>query len=72
MNRIRQPGFWILLAIGLVDMVVLVLPLTSLAIIFCLLFYPAGIGHAGRWLSKLYEDMSRGKTSGGHAERSDL
>jgi hypothetical protein len=72
MSRISQPGFWILLAIGLLDVVVLVLPLTSLAIIFCLLFYPAGIGYAGRWLSRLYEDMSREKTPGGHAERSDV
>ena len=58
MRRIGHSGFWILLAIGLIDIVVWFLPLTSLAIIFCLTFYPAGIGYAGRWLSKLYEELT--------------
>jgi len=58
MRRIGLSGFWILLAISLADIVVWFLPLTSVAIIFCLLFYPVGIRHAGRWLIRLYDDMS--------------
>jgi hypothetical protein len=58
MRRIGHSGFWILLAISLIDIVVWFLPLTSVAIMFCLLFYPAGIRYAGHWLSRLHEDMS--------------
>ncbi|RJP67905.1 MAG: hypothetical protein C4532_13875 [Candidatus Abyssobacteria bacterium SURF_17] len=58
MRRFRCSGFWILLAIALLDVIVFMVPLTALAIVFCILLYPAGIGFAGRWLCRLYEEMT--------------
>ena len=63
MRRIGLSGFWILFAISLIDIVIWFLPLTSVAIICCLLFYPSGIRYAGRWLSRLHEDMSNAEVS---------
>jgi hypothetical protein len=63
MGRFGVPGFWILLGIAVLDIILFVVPLIALAAIFCLLFYPAGIGYAGQWLGKLHEDLR-----GGNAE----
>lgn len=63
MNRLKLSGFWILLGVALLDIILVVAPLTSLAIVFCLLFYPGGIGLVGRWLCRLCEEMTGGKAS---------
>ncbi|GAB4340303.1 MAG: hypothetical protein Kow0099_16170 [Candidatus Abyssubacteria bacterium] len=60
MGRFGLSGFWILLGIALLDIIVVVVPLIALATIFCLFFYPAGIGYAGKWLDKLYVEMRSG------------
>ncbi len=64
MSRFRHPGFWILLAIGLLDILIVMAPVTSLGILFCLLFYPASIGRAGRWLTRFHDEIG-GPAQGG-------